>query len=75
VVGSADLTPAGKVSQALGLASARLGVSLALGVVISAQLVAGLVLDRVLGQVVIGGRHVVGIVLVVAGLVLIAGRT
>lgn len=62
------------IVAALGFTAARAGVSRTLAVVVVAQLLAGLVLDQVGGQLEVGVRHPVGVALLVMGLLLVSGR-
>lgn len=62
------------IVAALGFSAARVGVSLTLAVVVSAQLLAALILDQVMGRIELGARHPVGAALLVAGVLLIQSR-
>ena len=62
------------IVAALGFAAARVGVSVTLAVVVAAQLLAGLGLDQISGQVEVGFRHAAGVALLVGGLLLVLGR-
>lgn len=57
---------------ALGYASQRIGVSTTLALALGAQLIVGLLVDRVSGEVVISIRHPLGVGLLIAGVLLIA---
>lgn len=57
---------------ALGFASQRIGVSTTLALVVAAQLIAGLLVDRLSGDVDFSARHPVGLVLLVVGVLLIS---
>jgi len=63
------------IVAALGYASAKLGVTTTLALVVAAQLVAGLALDQANGQLALTAKHPVGAVMLVAGVILIASRT
>ena len=62
------------IVAALGYSSARLGATATLAIVVATQLTAGLVLDRVLGEIDLGVRHPIGVLLLVGGALLLAGR-
>lgn len=62
------------IVAALGYASARLGASSTLAIVVASQLVAGITLDRIVGEIDIGARHPLGVVLLVVGTWLIGSR-
>lgn len=59
------------IVAALGFASARLGVSATLVLVVATQLVAGLLINLSTGDVVLGMRQPLGVVLVVCGAVIL----
>jgi uncharacterized membrane protein YdcZ (DUF606 family) len=59
---------------ALGFSAARLGTSATLAIVISAQLIVGLGLDRVAGELDIAAPQVLGAALLVLGAVLVSWR-
>lgn len=56
----------------LGFASERIGVSTTVALVVAAQLIAGLGAARVSGEVVLSMRHPLGVVLLLAGVILIS---
>lgn len=60
------------IVAALGFASQRIGASTTVALVVSAQLIAGLVADRVTGDVALSIRHPLGISLLILGVVLIS---
>ena len=60
---------------ALGFASGRIGVATTLALAVASQLVVGLGVDVRSGAASLGVRSIGGVVLLVTGLVLIAGRT
>jgi len=60
---------------ALGFASNRIGVAATLGLAVGAQLVVGLGVDARRGVATLGARPVGGVILLVAGLALISGRS
>jgi uncharacterized membrane protein YdcZ (DUF606 family) len=60
------------VVAALGFSAARLGASATLAIVISAQLVVGLGLDRAAGELDIAAPQVLGAALLVSGAVLVS---
>lgn len=63
------------VVAALGFASARLGALLTLAVVVAAQLGGALVLDLWRGELALDWRQPLGVVLVLAGVVLVSARS
>ena len=62
------------IVAALGLAGARLGVSVALAVVVAAQVAAGLAFDAAAGRIHLEPRHAAGVALLVAAVVLLTRR-
>ncbi len=62
---------------ALGLAASRLGASTTLAIVISSQLLAALLLDRLSGRVELGLQSLTGVGLLLAGALLVtaSGRS
>lgn len=60
------------IVAALGFASQRIGVSTTLALVVAAQVIAGLVADRLSGETALSIRHPLGIGLLIAGVILIA---
>jgi len=60
------------IVAALGFSAARLGAGPTLAIVVAAQIITALGLDRLTGQVTLNFRHLLGIVLLVAGVVLIS---
>jgi len=62
------------IVAALGFSAGRLGASTTLAVVVAAQMLTGLAIDSVVGQVDLGIRQPVGVVLLVGGVLLVATR-
>lgn len=60
------------IVAALGFSAARVGVSVTLAYVVAAQLLTGLVVDQMMGQLEVGVRHPVGVALLVLGLILVS---
>ena len=63
------------IVAALGFSAARLGASATLALVVAAQVLTALDLDELRSQVNLNFRHLLGIVLLVAGVVLISARS
>lgn len=59
---------------ALGFAAARAGITTTLSILVAAQLITSLGIDRSLGEVELGPRHLLGVALLVFGAALTAGR-
>lgn len=60
---------------ALGFSASRLGASTSLALVVAAQLLAALGLDRATDQLDVHPRHLLGVILLVAGVILISARS
>ena len=63
------------IVAALGFSAARLGASATLAIAVAAQVLTALGLDRLMSQVNLSLRHLLGIALLVAGVVLISARS
>ena len=63
------------IVAALGFSAARLGASATLAIVVAAQVITALGVDRLMGQVDLNLRHLLGIALLVSGVVLISARS
>lgn len=63
------------IVAALGFTADRLGVSITLAIVVAAQVITGLGIDRALGEVRLGVQHFGGVVLLVVGVLLVSARS
>jgi uncharacterized membrane protein YdcZ (DUF606 family) len=63
------------IVAALGYASQRIGVSTTLAIVVGAQLIAGLMADRLSGDTVFSIRHGLGVLLLIGGATLISNSS